>query len=106
KPGWRRNAISAPRSTIAGARKPPIASRASVMSWFTAAPPLAGAAQLTGFGPLCRHFAAVVIAAGGAQMMRPLQLAAVGAFGIGRGFKGMMRAPHVAARGRGFLLRN
>ena len=38
--------------------------------------------------------------------MRPLQLAAIGAFGIGRRAQRVMRPPHVAARGRGFLFRN
>src|SRR5947209_3971658 len=44
--------------------------------------------------------------AGSTDMMRPLQLAAIRAFRIGGGAKGMMRTPHVAARGRGFLFWN
>src|SRR4051794_22719640 len=46
------------------------------------------------------------MAARRAQVMRSLQLAAIGAFGVGRGGQRVMRSPHVAARGRGFLFRN
>jgi hypothetical protein len=49
------------------------------------------------------HFTPIVVAARFAQMMRALQLAAIRAFGISRGFQRMMRSPHVAARGRSLL---
>ena len=39
-------------------------------------------------------------------MVRPLQLAAIRAFGVGRRAQRVMRAAHVAARWRGFLFRN
>src|SRR5215469_18954800 len=53
---------------------------------------------------LTRHLAAVIVAARFAQMMGPLEFAAIRAFGVGRRFQGVMRTPHIAARGRGFLL--
>src|SRR5260370_37815161 len=49
------------------------------------------------------HFTPVVVAARFAQMMGALELAAIRAFGISRGFQRMMRSPHVAARGRSLL---
>src|SRR5580704_7425024 len=39
-------------------------------------------------------------------MVRALQLAAIRTFAVGRRRQRMMRAPHVAARGRGFLFRD
>src|SRR5690242_18903543 len=53
-----------------------------------------------------RHLAAVVVAAGCAQVMRPLQLAAIRAFGIGRAGQRVMRPPHITARRRDFFLWN
>src|SRR5262245_6239748 len=52
------------------------------------------------------YLAAVVVAAGRADMMRTLQLSAVGAFVIRTRRQGVMRPAHVAPRLRGFLFRN
>src|SRR3954470_22961524 len=109
--GSRSMAMSAPCSTIAGARSPPIASTAIVMLPFTGRAPCRAACLDA--GPLGRRriglrhdFAPVVMAAGRAEVMRPLQLAAIRAFGVGGGAERVMRTPHVAARGRGLLFRN
>src|ERR1700722_5787118 len=87
--------------TMSGALSPPMTSRAMVIS------------RLKGVtGPVrsdCRgscHFAPVIMAAGAADMVRPLQLAAIRAFGVGRGRQRMVRATHVATRLGGFLLGN
>src|ERR1700730_7722843 len=95
--------MSAPWITISGARSPPIASRAMVIVPGTGAAPRAGQCR-SGGGRLRRHhFAAVVIAAGRAQMMRPLQLAAIRTFGIDRRRQLVMRPAHIAARRRDLL---
>jgi len=67
------------------------------MSSLTVAPLPPGAAPSGRFRPLSGHFAAIIIAAGFAQMMWALELAAVWAFGIGGGLQRMVRAPHIAA---------
>src|SRR4051812_42155180 len=50
--------------------------------------------------------APVIMAAGRANMVRPFQLAAFGAFGIGLRAKGMVRPAHIALRRRGFSFWN
>ena len=52
------------------------------------------------------HFTPVIMPAGIADMMRALELAAIRAFGIGRGRQRMMGAAHIAARAGGSFLRN
>src|SRR5690349_18444708 len=97
--------MSAPFTTISGARSPPIASSAIVTMPLTgAALPLGDRSSSRRFGR--HHFPAVVIAAGRAQMMRPLQLAAIRALAVSRDRQGVVRAPHVAARRRGLFLRD
>ena len=54
----------------------------------------------------CHHFAAIIIAAMGADMMRALQFAAIGAFMMRRACKRMMAATHAAAGRRSLLFRN
>ncbi len=51
-------------------------------------------------------FTAVIMAAGGADMVRPLQLAAIRTFRIGFRAQGMVRTAHVALRRRGFSFWN
>jgi hypothetical protein len=53
---------------------------------------------------LSDDFAPVVMTAGGAQMMRPLQLAAIGAFGIGSTRQRMMGPAHITPRFRCLFL--
>ncbi len=62
--------------------------------------------SLSGLRSRRGHFTPVVVSARFAQMMRALELAAIRAFGISRGFQRMMRSPHVAARGRSLLFWN
>ena len=103
--GKRFSAICAPRTTISGAWSPPMASSAMTIPSATAV----GTPRLQSSGVLRRnrhHFAAVVMSARRAHVMGALHLAAVRAFNIGRGFEGVMRAAHVAARFRGLFLRN
>src|SRR5689334_18333605 len=84
-----------------------MASRAMTMPPFTPGRlPRAPRSASGGLGGGGNHLAAVVVAAGVAQMMRPLHLAAIGALVVTRGRERMMRAPHVAPGLRGFLLRN
>ena len=52
------------------------------------------------------HFTAIIIAAMGADMMRALQFAAIGAFMMRRAGKRMMAATHAAAGRRSLLFRN
>src|SRR6185437_8734033 len=94
----------APFRTMSGARSPPMASRAMMTRSLTRAEPTRdGLRRLR-----CRrhHFATVVVAAGGAHVVRPLDLAAVRALDVPHGFQRVMRAPHVATRFRRFLLRD
>ena len=50
--------------------------------------------------------ATVIMSAGGTDMVRPLQLSAIGAFGMGIGRERMMRAPHVPLGRRCFSFWN
>src|SRR6202020_2130363 len=52
------------------------------------------------------HFAAVVVPAMGADMMRALQFAAIGAFRVGLMAESLMAASHSPARGRRFTFRD
>src|SRR6266481_4638563 len=94
----------APFSTMSGARSPPMASRAMMTRSLTRAEPARdGLRRLR-----CRrhHFAPVVVAAGGAHMVRPLDLAAIRARDVAHGFERVMRPTHVATGLRCFLLRD
>ena len=54
-----------------------------------------------------RHdLAPVIVAAMAANVVRPLQLAAVAALRVGLRDQRLVRTPHPPPRGRGFLLRN
>ena len=110
--GWRSAAISSPSMTMPGAWSPPMASTASVNGSLNGScRPWRGA---PGSGPDrrlhriagCRHFAAVVMAAMRADVMRPLELAAVRALAVGRGRQRLVAATHAAPRRRRFSLRN
>src|SRR3954447_11203852 len=82
-----------------------MASRAIVTPSLTLLPPAPvwfSAGRRSCFGDL----APVIIAAGSAQVMRALQLAAIRAFGIGRRLQRMMRSAHIASRWRSFLFGN
>src|SRR6185369_13250425 len=69
----------------------------------------AGHGHLSGVRPLAlglHDFAVGIMAAGTADMMRALGLAAIGAVAMGGSRQGMVRAAHVAARRRGFSFRD
>ena len=88
----------APFTTMSGACSPPIASSAMTTRLLKAASRRLGR---------CRnHLAPVVIAAGGAEVMRPPQLAAIRAFDVSGWLQRVVRTPHVAARLGGLFLRN
>src|SRR5882672_3371916 len=70
------------------------------VKWVTRSGPAGGASgRLRG-----DDFAAVVKAASGTDMVRPLQLAAIGALGVSRGLQRLVRAAHIAPRLRGLFL--
>src|SRR5205085_3724778 len=104
-PGCRCSAISAPLTTMRGAWSPPIASRAIVTPSLTLVP-LIPALSSTRLRSCLDDLPPVIVAAGLAQVVRTLQLAAVRAFGIGDRLQRMMRSPHIAPRWRSFLLGN
>src|SRR5262249_34373437 len=52
------------------------------------------------------HLAAIIMPAMAADMVRPLQLTAIGTLGISRGGERIMRTAHIAARTRLFSLWN
>jgi hypothetical protein len=52
------------------------------------------------------YFAAVIVAAMATDVMRTLQLAAIGAFRMRLGAQGMVTAPHSLSRRRGLSLGN
>src|SRR5690242_18804816 len=94
----------APFTTISGARSPPMASSATTRRSLTSPPPAVGGSRR-----LCRarhHLAAVVMAAGRAEVMGPLHFAAIRAFDIARRLQRMVRTAHVAAGFGDFLFRN
>src|SRR5262245_52296886 len=94
--GSRRPARAAPAIIAAGPLSPPIASMA------IRGPPVIVRPSLLGLGRA--DLAAVIVAAGRAQIVRKLQFAAIGAFlELGRGQR-MMAAAHVPLRRRGFSL--
>src|SRR5437763_1428743 len=103
--GCRCSAISAPLTTMRGAWSPPIASRAIVTPSLTLVP-LTLVCLSAGLGSCLGDLPPVIVAAGFAQVMRTLQLAAVRALGKGGRLQRMMRAPHVAPRWRSFLFGN
>src|SRR5581483_457166 len=95
----------APFTTISGARSPPMASSATTRRSLTSSPPVVR----DGSRRLCRarhHLAAIVMAAGRAEVMRALHFAAIRAFDIARRLQRMVRTAHVAAGFGDFLLRN
>src|SRR5208282_3079916 len=97
--------MSAPFTTMSGACSPPMASSAMTTRLLKAGflPPARASRRL---GRSRNHFASVVIAAGGAEVRRPPQLAAVRAFGVNRRLQRVVGTPHVAARLGGLFLRN
>src|SRR5690242_18160886 len=54
-------------------------------------------AALGGRGGLRYDLAPIIVSAGRAKMMRPLQLTAIWALGVGRRAQRMMRAAHLAS---------
>src|SRR5256885_15861183 len=102
--GKRSRAIEAPRTTIPGAPSPPMASRATVMRWDKGFEASGKRSSWSGLGR--DDFAAVVVSAGAANMVRPLALAAIRALDHRCRLQRMVRAAHIATRFRGFLLRN
>src|SRR4051812_9502473 len=81
-----------------------MASRAMTRRPLTTEDPSAAAAR-SGRSRRHRHdLASIVMAAGRANVVRTLHLAAIRALVVARRREGMMRAAHVAARFRGFLL--
>src|SRR3990170_3674900 len=100
--GYRARAKSAPSTTIAGAPSPLMASRAMDTVELTCRLPR-GARWLRSGSADLDDLAPVVMPARRADMMRP-ELAAVRAFGRSHRLQGVMRAAHVAARFRLFLL--
>ena len=103
--GTRFKAISAPSSTMPGALFPPIASTAIVICWVT----LRGLDRRRSSGRLqCRScdLPAIVISTRMAKMVRTLEFAAIRTFRIRRRFQRIVRTAHIAARWRGFLLRD
>ena len=103
--GKRSRAMAAPFTTMAGACSPPIASSAMTSRLFKRRL-LPGSGASRRFRRRRADFAAVVLAAGGTNVMRPLQLAAIGAFDVARRLQRMMRTAHIAARGGCLLLWN
>jgi hypothetical protein len=59
-----------------------------------------------GFLAGANNFTVVVMAAMGADMVRALQLTAIGAFSMGLGAQSLMAAAHASARRGGFSFRN
>src|SRR5262249_36332426 len=102
----RSSAMSAPLSTIWGARSPPIASRAIVIVALMGRALRAGDRRSRILRFLRCYFASVVVTARLTDVVRPLQFAAIRTFGVTWSAQRMVRAPHIAARGRDFLLRN
>src|SRR3954452_1162158 len=97
--------------TMSGALSPPMASTASVkgpvIGWSdacrsSASGPYRAPQRLAGRDDL----APVVMAAMAAHVMRPLQLAAIGAFGMGLVRQCLMAAAHAPAGRAGFSLWN
>src|SRR5580658_8451146 len=86
----------APFSTMSGARSPPMASSAMVTRSLKPVRSTQGRSRRLRRDR--HHFAAVVMAAGRAHVMRPFELAAIRALDIAHRFEGMMRAAHVATR--------
>ena len=112
--GCRWRAILAPRTTTWGALSPPMASRAMVSrpvkplrSRSDAGPSPGGPPARRDSGYiLLNDLAVVVVAAGAADVMRTLELAAIPALGIAAGLEGIM-GPALVTPGFGdFLLRN
>src|SRR3546814_2623836 len=60
----------------------------------------------SGCSGLRHHFAAIIVTAGTAHMMRALQLATIRALDMGARLQGVMRTPHVTLRAGLLLLRN
>src|SRR3546814_8059003 len=59
----------------------------------------------SGCSGLRHHFAAIIVTAGTAHMMRALQLATIRALDMGARLQGVMRTPHVTLRAGLLLLR-
>src|SRR5690606_37083179 len=87
---------------------PPMASSAMVKAAVTPLPLPCQDLRLScsGRGRFRNHFAAIVMTAGAADMMRTLQLATIAAFGMGARLQRMMRPTHVALRTGLLFLRN
>src|SRR5271169_331010 len=103
--GCRCRAISAPLTTMRGAWSPPIASRAIVTPLLTLVP-LTPVLLSVGLRSYLGDLPPVIVAAGFAQVVRTLQLAAIRALRIGGRFQRMVRSPHIAPRWRSFLFGN
>src|SRR3984957_17680111 len=97
--------MSAPLTTMSGACSPPMASSAMTTRLLKAGlSPLPRASRRLG---RCRnHLAPVVMADGGAKVMRPPQLAAIRAFDVSGRLQRVVRTPHVTARLGGLFLRD
>src|SRR5471030_2700517 len=85
---------------MAGPASPPMASIETVRARVTAT------FRVVALVLRLHDFALGIMAAGTADMMRQLGLAAVGAITMGDGRQSMVRAAHVAARRRGFSFRD
>ena len=111
--GWRSAASSSPSRTMPGALSPPMASIASVKVSVTIGTGHAqAAARRSGADSALQRLAgrddlaAIVVAAMAADVVRTLQLAAVGALGVRLVRQRLMAAAHAAAGRRGLSLRN
>src|SRR6185312_13682208 len=104
--GWRSTERASAATTTPGPASPPIASTETVSSRAKSLPlngrRLCHNTLALGLGFGLDHFAVPVVAAGAADVMRTLLLAAIGALGIGGGGQAMMGPAHVPLRRRGF----
>src|SRR6478752_9951877 len=97
--------------TMSGALSPPMASTASVngpvIGWSDACrSPISDPYSAPQRLARCDDLAPVVVAAMAAHVMRPLQLAAIRALGVGLRRQRMVAAAHAPAGRGGFSLRN